>query len=244
MKFFAGAPNEVTSVDHPAAAIRATGTGIRALLRDTALQVSTLNQGGTIRSVPALRERCVELIAEFATALEQRGVPPDVQEDAIYAQCGLLDETILRHLPPGEKHQWDAQPLQVERFGKHDAGDYVFARLGARMRETTPNVDLLESYAVVLALGFMGRFAREGEAKRHALMVSLNALLARLRPGVPQKLIVERGSMRLTDWFHRLSPWTIVSVGCVIAALVYFGWSRALDNQLAALLVPLAEAKP
>ncbi|MFP3675368.1 DotU family type IV/VI secretion system protein, partial [Bacillus sp. SIMBA_031] len=60
----------------------------------------------------------------------------------------------------------EAQPLQVEQFGEHDAGKHVFDRLSERMREAPPNIELLECYATVLGLGFKGRYAREGELQR------------------------------------------------------------------------------
>lgn len=223
-------------VDRQPAGNRLSDAGIRDLLRDTALLVTTLTQGGHTESVTVLREGCQQLMTAFSAALEQRGVAPDVRHDALYAQCGLLDEAALLHLPMDDKPRWDAQPLQVERFGKHDAGDHVFDRLAERMREASPNVDLLEGYAAILGLGFMGRYAREGEAKRSALMAALDAQLEKLRPAVGRTFIADRTGRRLADRFYRLSPWAIAGLGCVAAALVYLIWSKALDLQLAHLL--------
>jgi type VI secretion system protein ImpK len=87
---------DVQLMDAQPAASRVTGTGIRDLLRDTALLVSMLTQGGNTESVKDLRQQCAERVAAFAEALEQRGFAADVREDAQYAQCGLLDETVLR----------------------------------------------------------------------------------------------------------------------------------------------------
>lgn len=243
-------------------------TGIRDLLRDTALLVTTLAQGGKAESVTALRERCQQLMTGFACALERRGMPADVREDALYAQCGLLDEAVLRSLPVAEKPQWDAQPLQVERFGKHDAGERIFERITVRMGEPRPNADLLECYSAILGLGFMGRYAspaasssgsslrnksstanettlsgatRAGENARAALIASLDEQLRQLRPAIGSAAFVsDRAGKRLTDWFWRLSPWTIAAMSCAAAVLAYFAWGRALDLQLSYLL----SAKP
>ncbi|MFM0644296.1 DotU/TssL family secretion system protein [Paraburkholderia bryophila] len=239
MSYFVDVSRDVALLENQSAAHHGSRASIRGLLRDTALQVSTLNQGGIAQSVPILRKRCLELVAVFAATLEQRGIAADVREDALYAQCGLLDETILRYLPLDQKHQWNAQPLQVERFGKHNAGDYVFERLTERMRETPPNIDLLECYSAVLGLGFTGRYAREGEEKRAALIVALETQIAKLRPAVHHRLIADHGSVSLTDWLRYVSPWAIASTACVISVLVYFVWSHALDVQLAHLLAPL-----
>lgn len=102
--------------------------------------------------------------------LTQRGFTRDVIDDAIVAQCALLDETALRYLDDHSKAQWVTQPLQVERLKHHNAGEYVFERLQARMREASPQVDLLECYAAVLGLGFMGRYAIEGKEKRDVVI--------------------------------------------------------------------------
>jgi type VI secretion system protein ImpK len=209
------------------------GTGIRDLLRDTALFVTTLSQGDKTASVTVLRELCHQLMSEFSAALEQRGVAADVREDALYAQCGLLDEAVLRALPADDKPRWDAHPLQVERDGRHDAGERVFERLTLRVRETLPNVDLLEGYAAILGLGFMGRYAREGPEQRASLIATLNAELQKLRPAATCGFVVDRSGRRLADWFYRLSPWAIAGLGCVAAALVYLIWNQALTLQLA-----------
>lgn len=235
---------ELTLIEAEPASSRAAGSGIRDLLRDTALLVSTLAQGGAPGSVEQLRKHCVQLMETFSAALEQRGFAADVREDAQYAQCGLLDETVLRCLSVSGRSGWEAHPLQVERFGKLDAGDHVFDRLTERLREASPNVDLLECYAAVLGLGFLGRYAREGETKRAALMATLDTRLAKLRPAVTQTFIADRTAPRMTNWFYCLSPWGIAGTGGVAAALVYLIWSHALDVQLAHLVSLAPDVKP
>ncbi|CAE6832835.1 hypothetical protein R69927_04210 [Paraburkholderia domus] len=236
--------NNIQLMDAQPVASRVAGGGIRDLLRDTALLVSMLTQGGNTEPVGQLRQRCVQLMATFSAALEQRGFAADVREDAQYAQCGLLDEAVLRCPSIKDRSSWEAHPLQVERFGKLDAGDHVFDRLAERLRETPPNVDLLECYAAVLGLGFMGRYAREGEAKLPTLRTTLNARLENLRPAVARTFIADRTGRRVADWFYRLSPWGIAGLGCIVAALVYLIWGQALDAQLAHLVSSAPAIKP
>ncbi|CAE6724585.1 DotU family type IV/VI secretion system protein [Paraburkholderia haematera] len=244
---------EVQLVDAHPAAPRVTGSGIRDLLRDTALLVSMLRQGGKTEPLEQLRPHCVQLMGAFSAALEQRGFAADVREDAQYAQCGLLDEAVLRCPSIADRSSWEAHPLQVEQFGKLDAGDHVFDRLTERMREALPNVDLLECYAAVLGLGFMGRYAspmgtslgaREGETKRAALMATLNARLENLRPAVTRTFVADRTGRRISDWFYRLSPWGIAGLGCIVAALVYLFWGHTLNAQLAHMVSSAPAMKP
>lgn len=212
-----------------------SGDGIRELLRDSALLVTRLSQGGQAKDAGALRQRCRQLMATFSAALSARGFSAQVREDAEYAQCGLLDEAALRCLDNAKRPVWDAQPLQVERFGKHDAGERVFERLEQRMCEATPNIALLEAYAAVLALGFKGRYAREGETKRVALIADLNAQIEQLRPDMQGTFVADRRVKRLVDWFYRLSPWGIAGLACAAGVVVWLICNTVLDAQLAQL---------
>jgi len=216
-----------------AGAARAAGGGIRDLLRDTALLVTSIAPGGEALNADELRDRCRRLIERFSEALSRRSYPDDVCREALIAQCGLLDETALRYLPAEMRAGWALKPLQVEKFSLHDAGETVFERLEARMREGSPSVDLLECYSAILGMGFVGRYAREGEAKRTALVTTLNTQLEKLRPSSARAFVADRAARRLSDWFYRLSPWTIAGLACVVAVIVWLVWATALDVQLA-----------
>ncbi|WP_321859725.1 DotU family type IV/VI secretion system protein [Burkholderia cenocepacia] len=209
------------------------GDGMRDLLRDTALLVTTLASGGQTQDAVALRARCKQLVEQFASALQHRGFPDDVRNEALVAQCGLLDEAALRHLPGESRSEWEREPLQVEQFNLHEAGERVFERLDSRMRELAPPVALLECYSAILGMGFVGRYARDGEATRIALIESLNARLETLRPTPDRPFIADRAGRRVSDWFYRLSPWAIAGLACVAATIVWSVWSAALDGQLA-----------
>ncbi|WP_322060981.1 DotU family type IV/VI secretion system protein [Paraburkholderia sp. J63] len=209
---------------------------LSALLRNTALETSQLAQGATTNDVEDLRAQCRRLTDDFAAAMDARKVPVDVARDALYMQCGLLDETVLAHLPLESRPLWEATPLQVERYGEHDAGEQVYSRLAVRMRETPPNVELLECYATVLGLGFQGRYAREGASQRAAIIRSLNERLAKLTPSEDSGLIVDAARTHRLDWFYRLSPWAIAGLVCAAGAIVFVLIGQGLDLQVSHLL--------
>ncbi|WP_246541329.1 DotU family type IV/VI secretion system protein [Collimonas antrihumi] len=213
-----------------------SAVSIRALLRDTALEVSLLAQRATPDSIEVLREDCQQLVASFEEVLGRQQVAIDVKQDALYAQCGLLDEMVLRHLPVEKKSEWDAEPLQVERFQNHDAGERIYERIAARMRETPPNLELLECYSTILGLGFKGRYARTGNDERTALMAALDAQIAKLRPMSDQRLIIDTSRTRPLDWLYRLSPWALAGFAAVATLLLYLLLGQSLDLQLSHLL--------
>jgi type VI secretion system protein ImpK len=213
---------------------RAAPSGMRECLRGTALQVSMMAQGGNATSVGELRERCMGVVTEFEQALDTLQVPVDVRDEVIHAQCALLDEVALSNLSVEDRGKWEVHPLQVERFDHYDAGERVFEQLSARMRQAPPNVELLQCYAAILGLGFKGRYAREGEAARKALIMALQSLLAKLRPISDRSFIIDKTRKR--TWL-RLSPWAVAAMACIVVVFVYIVCDRSLDAQWAHLLI-------
>jgi type VI secretion system protein ImpK len=236
MKFLSPSSERAALVSREPSVAPASAGGIRDLLRDTALFVANLTTGGTAENFDTLRRGCLTMIEQFDAALRHRRYPDDVREDAVMAQCALLDETALHCLSESDKVAWSTQPLQVQKFKQHDAGERVFDRLDFRMRERSPQVDLLECYAAILGLGFLGRYALEGKDKRQALIGELNALIERLRPDGEPSFIIDQAGRRFGDWLHRLSPWAIAGIACVIALVTWLAWHAALDAQLASVI--------
>lgn len=219
--------NPVTDVARP------EGIGMRDLLRDTALVVTSLASGGTVGDAAGFRERCRQLAGQFADALDQRGYPGDVRREALLAQCGLLDEMALRHLSTEARTAWELQPMQVERFSIHDAGVRVIDRIEAHLQHASPDIDLLECYATILGMGFTGRFAREGKAQRAALIATLNKRLELLRPAAEAPFVTDPAAPRLFNGLSRVVPWLTFALMCLVATAVWVAGSRTLDAQLA-----------
>lgn len=219
---------------------------IRPLIRDAALLVTTMSAGGTVPDAASLRARCEALLDEFDVALDKQRVQGETREDVRMALCALLDETALRFLCERERDGWELAPLQIQRFDIHDAGERVFVRLDAHLNTPAANVDVLEFYGALLGLGFVGRYALLGEAKRRELMNALNSRISAIRPQVSPPFVLEQTSRRLSDWLYRLSPWMIAGLACVAAGVVWGVWSTTLDAQLAGFSAgtPVAEPLP
>jgi type VI secretion system protein ImpK len=196
---------------------RSASVGICDLLQDTALLVTSLASGGTVQDASA-----------------QRGYPEDIQREALVAQCGLLDEMALRHLSTEARTAWELQPMQVERFSIHDAGRRVIDCIESHLQEASPDTDLLECYATILGMGFIGRYAREGDAKRTALIAALDTRLELLRPFVEEPFMIDPATgPQLFNGLYRLVPWIIPALVCLVAIAVWIAGSNALDAQLA-----------
>ncbi|VVE88351.1 DotU family type IV/VI secretion system protein [Pandoraea bronchicola] len=238
------AASATTDTMAPSTNAAASVTPIRPFMRDVALLVATLAGGGTVPDSAALRARSQELLDEFDAALARGGIGAEVKADASVALCALLDETALRYLSDNDRAGWEFAPLQVERFGVHDAGERVFARLDTHLATSATSADVLEFYSAILGLGFVGRYALLGDAKRRELIADLDNRIAALRPQVEPPFVIERTNRRLSDWFCRLSPWAMAGLACVIAALVWGVWHTALSVQLSHIVPAKSVAAP
>lgn len=216
----------------PDVACRA-GESMRDMLRDAGLLVTSLSSGGAIQDAARFRERCAQLVDQLADSLTRLGYPEDVQREALVALSGLLDEMALRHLPGNARISWESHPMQVERFSMYDAGRRIIDAIEARLHASSPDVELLEYYAAILAMGFVGRYAREGEAKRAALISALDTRLQTLRESVDEPFVTDRAGLRLYGGFRRFAPWIIVIAAWLVATGVWIMGNRTLDAQLA-----------
>lgn len=154
-------------------------TWLPVAFRDTALTVATLGgQGHAAQSsFDTLRQRCRNQIQRLRAELKMAGQPDDVIQDAVYAQCALLDEAALNHLKGQDRDAWEREPLQVVEFCTHDAGDALIARMQLRLHQPQSIQPLLAIFLAVLSLGFSGRFALEGQDRRAAMMRALRERL-------------------------------------------------------------------
>ncbi|HEV3429543.1 MAG TPA: DotU/TssL family secretion system protein [Paraburkholderia sp.] len=201
-------------------------------LRDTASIVVALRRGNP-PSLHTLREECDGQIVRLREELLRRGQPHDVIDDALYAQCALLDEAALKGLHGEARDTWEREPLQVGVFGRNDAGEELLRRIGQRLREPRPVLPLLAIFAAVLKLGFTGRFAVNEAEARTKLIRSIDGRLERAvdgaMPDYSGPVVVSPSNWRR----RRLSPLAWVLVACVAAGFVWLAIDRWLVSSIA-----------
>ncbi|WP_321847511.1 DotU/TssL family secretion system protein [Burkholderia diffusa] len=205
-------------------------------LRDTARTVTALAQESI--SFQALRDQCNAQIAQLRSELHLRRLPDDAIGDAVYAQCALLDEAALKHLTGTARDDWEHEPLQVEHFSSNDAGEELVRRIESRLRAPQPASVLLAIFAAVLSLGFVGRFAINGDAARATLVRAINEHLKRTSADEDNRaplapIVVNHAGTRPA----RISPLTWVTISCVATGLAWF----AVDRWFVASIAQLAQ---
>jgi type VI secretion system protein ImpK len=200
--------------------------------RDTALTVATLGRPASPPSFDGLRQRCRDQVRKLRDEMTTAGFAEDVIQDAIYAQCALLDETVLSHLSGAEREAWEREPLQVAEFGTHQAGEVLIERMQQRLREPQPIPMLLAIFHAVLSLGFRGRFALEGAEAYTAMLRAVSERLG--APDTPSSGVIVRAQAKRCWLAHLSLPlWMLVAV--VVAVTTYVLLDRWLDAAVAAL---------
>lgn len=203
-------------------------------LRDTALTVAELaNAARPALGFEAFRAKCLKQVARLREELSALGQPADVVEDAIYAQCALLDEVALGRLQGDDHNAWEREPLQVAQFQSHNAGDALIARIERRLAEPQPVLSLLAVFHAVLGLGFQGRYALGGAESRNALMRALDERVDRAGRHEPSGPVMVTGG-KLSRW-RNLTPLVWVAIACIGGTFFYI----ALDRWLAASIARL-----
>ncbi len=102
-------------------------------------------------SYQPFRSEMSEILDEFQGRARRRDL--DADGHAHFALVALADETAMAVEWEGER-RWEENPLQVELFGKFDAGDRFFTRLRDALEDDEP--DVLEVFFNVLCVGFQG----------------------------------------------------------------------------------------
>lgn len=197
-------------------------------LRDTALTIAGLADTAQAPDFAAFRTQCLDQVKRLQDEIRASGQPADVVEDAAYAQCALLDEVALNRLQGDGRDAWECQPLQVDQFASHDAGEALIARIERRLAEPQPVLPLLAVFQAILGLGFQGRYALDGAKARSALMRAIDERLHRagVHPADGPVLVAGiKPHRRLMD----LSALGWLAISVVGAGLVYL----ALDRWLA-----------
>ncbi|WP_408445225.1 DotU family type IV/VI secretion system protein [Paraburkholderia sediminicola] len=207
-----------------------TTTLLPVALRDTALSVASLACDPAPPSFATFREKCKQQVARLREEMKSAGHPHDVVEDAVYAQCALLDESALSNLRGNDRDAWEREPLQVDEFQSHDAGDELILRIERRLAQPHPVLPLLAIFGAVLDLGFTGKFALAGRDDRVALVRAISERLGRDQD-TSGPVVVKRGPAR--HWNARLSPLAWVVVSCFVAGVVYLAFDQWLTASIA-----------
>nr|WP_282560412.1 MULTISPECIES: type VI secretion system protein TssL, short form [Providencia] len=191
--------------------------------------VCQLHQGISIAHGDSFYRRVCQLIDETRQKLLELGYSEAAIEHMQYAQCALIDESVMNRQQKDEGYNtWLQSPLQARYFNTLEAGDKLWDRLREILNETTPNQDVLLCFHRVLTLGFVGKFRRIDAPERERIVVQLNTQLPDYLISSELPLVVKpklRFSRRRLYWFGWVA-------GILVLAAMWWGFSTSLEQLL------------
>ena len=137
------------------------------LMAETWLTVTMLKKGAVTLDGTALYNKCVKQVETVREALERAGYDDASVEHISYAQCALLDETVMSRKSEkseeGEEPKvyegqvaWRKAPLQARFFGSLRAGEALWDRIAEVLRQPSPNPAVLTVYHRGISRGVQG----------------------------------------------------------------------------------------
>lgn len=199
------------------------------IFAQTWLMVCQLHQGTAITHGDSFYRRVCQLIDETRQKLLEHGYPESAIEHMQYAQCALIDESVMnRQYQDDGYNTWIQSPLQARYFNTLEAGDKLWDRLRSILNETAPNPDVLLCFHRVLTLGFVGKFRQKEAPERERIVAQLNVQLPDYLITSELPLVVKpklRFSRRRLYWFGWIG-------GILILAAMWWGFSASLEHLL------------
>lgn len=141
-------------------------------------------KAGIVAPSNELRPKIASLLDDFERRGERYRFSSKIIQVSKFALAAFVDETVLSS-NFNLKEEWEKNPLQLEYFGEHLAGNKFFEKLAAMLKQVDVTADAVEIYYVCMLLGFKGRYAvYEKERLLQIMQETANALVkaGKIRP--------------------------------------------------------------
>ena len=111
-------------------------------------------------SVTDLRDKLLQHLANFDRSLKRNHVPGDLAQDASYALCSFIDESVMS-TPWGTQSDWTNLTLLSQRHKDRHGGEKFFKITSKALGEPSRYIDLLEFLYICLSFGFRGAYGAQ-----------------------------------------------------------------------------------
>jgi type VI secretion system protein ImpK len=240
-----GAPK--TAAPPPAVPFAPERTNIGLIYQEILTAITRLRSNRqAVTDAGAFRNQLKSAITNAEATSTRAGYTTEDTRLATFAVVAFLDESILTSSNPVFK-DWPRMPLQEELFGVHTAGEMFFQcldRLLARA-DSPQTADVLEVFALCLALGYRGRYGLGGQEGIRNVVATVTDKLQRIRGG-PRPLSPYWAPPRDVAPQQANDPWVrTLAVGaigmCCLAVLFFIVFTITLMMGASGLssLVPL-----
>lgn len=200
---------------------------------------AVLRQPSTPVPLEALRASLIAMVDAFVTQCCHLDI--EKLAAARYGLCTFLDEVIAA-TPWGGSGAWSSRSLLVTFHGEAAGGERFFTILHRLSKDSAANIDALELFYVILALGMEGRYRiiEGGDIELARLRERLCQLIRSTRGGYERELSPYwkgRVDLRPPPW-HVRPVWRVLAV-CASVSFVLF---MAFDYRLRLQALPVAGA--
>ncbi|MGL5424626.1 MAG: type VI secretion system protein TssL, short form [Serratia fonticola] len=206
-----------------------TPVNVDRVFADTWLMVCQLRNGTVVTQGRELYRQACRLVEQARQQLENAGMSSASIEHMLYAQCALLDASVMgRQVQDDGYREWLTSPLQARYFNTLEAGEQLWDRIRSVLNEPAPDIRVLTCFHRALLLGFNGRYGTQDAAHRDDVR---DALAQRVPPfSLSQDLPLvlpagcsRRGKRRV--WFWWLA-------GIVLLGAMWWGLEVSLHQSL------------
>ena len=192
-------------------------------------------------TVGDLRERIVHHLASFDSTLNRAHVPRDLAQDASYALCSFIDESVMS-TPWGAQSEWGKLTLLSQRHDSRHGGKQFFELAAKAVREPARYIDLLEFLYICLCFGFRGAYstAHGGPAQLEEIKEKIFREIRNQRGEGERDLSQHwRGVVDKRNPIVRYVPlWVVGAVCAAVLVAIFIG----LKLTLAAAAAPVEQA--
>jgi type VI secretion system protein ImpK len=227
--------------DNPSASSNVLLAQASPLLR----MVCAMGGAAQVPSAKALSDCWAKGLLEMDRTLEELGRAQAERISMRYVLCTFMDERAA-NTPWGGSGHWAAHSLLLQFFSETWGGEKVFALIQKMMQSPSENRDLLEVMAVILSLGFKGKYQVEsgGEVTLHQLrsrlfrLVQTNPLdpFTPLHPAFWKSRAPASGKR-----FNHIPLWLPVCALSVLGSLFFLGLYFDMNKQSDQAFADIAE---
>ena len=198
-----------------------------------------------IPDAAAFRGNIRSMIGAAAGNVRGMGYTDATSKMALFAIIGFLDESVLNSGDPAFA-DWARQPLQEEMFGGHFAGEVFFQNVAALLNapESPEVADTLELHAILLLLGYRGRYALGNGGEIQGILHRIREKIARIRGPLVLGRLNQAPEIKPAAKRDRLllSLWIAAGALATLIIILFIAYTLTLGSGLSAIHTALVPA--
>lgn len=187
------------------------------IMAKTWLLVTQLRYGHYNETEPLYSYCCQQIESVRTTLMDAKLASEDI-EHITYAQCALLDNTVMTLLADNETlNIWKEAPLQVRYFSSLDAGEVLWDRINRVLNQINPQNIVLICFHRVIRLGFLpDNLPSSIQKPEHYLILEkLSNQIIDCDP--PSSLVIKNKKKYQIQWLHSFLFWFSLLLILIIA---------------------------